>query len=366
VGLAALMAGLSFYLFSAALPLYLHVSLHYSLRLVGLLIGVASIVQLVATVLVGPFVDRRGARLAMQLGAACYLLGAVLFLLVVSLPGVVLARVLQGVGLALILPSIFTVVPAIVVSRLRGTALGLVGAFNNVALAVGPPVGLLLIRRGPSLLFGTAIAAAMAGFLLSSLLRVGRAAEQPDRLWSYRLEWTPLYAITFIAVVYWGVVTAFLAIEVPSNQLTNVGWFFTADAIAVLAARVPAGYLADRFGPRWLLVIGSLSTALAIGILTLTPSFITLMLAGIGTGVSAALLFPPILLELSKRSTDANRGTAMALYNTSFAAAVGAGSVGGALLVPRVGFRPTLYACLVLTLAVVPVAIATLHRREDR
>ena len=154
--------------------------------------------------------------------------------------------------------------------------------------------------------------------------------------------------------------------RVPSRQIANVGWFFTADAIAVMAARVPAGYLADRFGPRWLLVGGACATGLAIGVLLVAPSFTSLVLAGIGTGVSAALLLPPILLELTKRSDETDRGTAMALYNTSFAGAVGAGSLGGALVVQRLGFHATLVVSMVSSLIAAPVALATVRRHEDR
>jgi MFS family permease len=152
---------------------------------------------------------------------------------------------------------------------------------------------------------------------------------------------------------------------VPPEQVRNVGWFFTADAIAVMATRIPAGYLADRFGPRWLLVIGSLTTAIAIAVLLLPASFASLVVAGIGTGVSAALLLPPILLELTKRSDETDRGTAMALYNTSFAAAVGAGSLGGAFLVQGIGFHATLVLSMVSCLMAAPVAIATVRRVEN-
>ena len=196
-------------------------------------------------------------------------------------------------------------------------------------------------------------------------LTVGRPAEEPGKLFKYRLAWTPLYAITFLCVIYWGVVTAFLPIAVPSDQVPNVGWFFTADALAVMAARIPAGYLADRFGSRWLLVAGVATTAASIGMLLARPSFLTLVVAGIGTGVGAALLLPPILLELTKRSDLTDRGTAMALYNTSFAAAVGLGSFGGAVFVERIGFNGALLAALICCAASAPIALATVRRIED-
>jgi len=350
---------MSLYLFSAALPLYLFRYRGYRLELVGALVGLASVVQLVTTLVAGPLVDRRGARLAMRLGAACYVLGAALFLTSAWLPAIILARVLHGMGLALVFPAVFSVVPGLVLPRFQGTALGAVGA-------IGSPLGLLLLAASPSTLFMTALTTAGVALGMSLLLKVGGRALEPGRLFKYRAAWTPLYAITFLSVVYWGVVTAFLPIAVPASQIPNVGWFFAADAVAVMAARIPTGYLADRFGPRWLLVAGVATTGLAISVLLISPSFVSLLVAGVGTRLGAALLLPPILLELTKRSNVTDRGTAMALYNTSFAAAVGAGSLGGAVLVQRFGFNATLVISLVACLAAAPIALATIRRLEDR
>jgi MFS family permease len=301
----------------------------------------------------------------MRLGAGCYVAAAALYLTSGSLVIIALARILQGIGIALVLPAVFSVVPLVASPGFRGTAIGLVGAFNNVALAIGPPLGLLLLARGAGALFGAALSTGALSIVLSLLLRVGAPALDPGRLLKYRAAWTPLYAITFLSVVYWGVVTGFLPIEVPASQVPNVGWFFAADAVAVMAARIPTGYLADRFGSRWLLVAGALVTGAGISLLVIAPSFTSLLVSGLATGAGAALLLPPILLELTKRSDETNRGTAMALYNTSFAAAVGAGSLGGAVVVAHYGFHPSLLLSLLCCLASVPIALATVRASED-
>lgn len=276
-----------------------------------------------------------------------------------------LARIMQGVGSALVLPAVFSLAPLLASRSFQGAALGAVGAFNNVSLAAGPPLGLLLLGRGPRALFATAMVAAALAIVVSLLLAVGGATSSASGLLKYRSSWTPLYAITFLCVVYWGVVTAFLPIEVPASQVVNVGWLFVADAIAVMAVRIPAGFFADRFGSRGLLVVGALIELAAIAWLLFPATFMSLLIAGIGMGVSAALLLPPILLELTKRSDQTDRGTAMALYNTSFAAAVGIGSLGGAGLVPHVGFGATLGLSMASCLAAIPIALAFVRPVED-
>jgi predicted MFS family arabinose efflux permease len=91
-----------------------------------------------------------------------------------------------------------------------------------------------------------------------------------------------------------------------------------------------------------------------------------LLTAGIGTGLGAALLLPPILLELTKRSHEGDRGTAMALYSTSFSAAVGVGSLAAAPLVARAGFGAALIISTVACLAAGPIVMMGIGSREDR
>jgi MFS family permease len=357
VVVSAATASLSLYLFSGTLPLYLHRDRGYSLPAVGLVVGIAFVVQLVATLFSGPLIDRRGARLALRLGPALYLGAACLFLISAAPAAIVSARVLQGLGIALILPGAYAVVPSLIPPRFRGTALAAFGAVQNLALAAGPPLGLWLLRRGAAVLFGVAALAALTGALLSLLLRVGRGARTEGPVFTYRGAWTPLLTLTFLTVVYWGVVTAFLPLHVPRQLIPAVGWFFTADALGILAFRIPIGFLSDRFGSRWLLLAGILVTVLAIGLLLLPASDLTLILAGAGTGAGAALLIPPTLVELQKRSDDSDRGTAMALFTTSFAAAIGVGSLVAAPLVAEAGFEAALLASAALCLFAAPLAL---------
>lgn len=321
-------------------------------------------VQLVATLLSGPAIDRWGARLALRLGPALYLGAALIFVVATGVAPLGVARVLQGLGIALLLPAAYALLPSLVGPRQRATAFGVVGVIQNLALSIAPPLGLWLLSRGPTALFVTAVGAAIAGAGASLRLTAGSPPVARTSVFTYRRSWTALLTITFLTIVYWGVITAFLPIYVSQHHGGNVGWFFSADAVAIMLLRIPAGWLTDRLGPRWLLVGGIVLTDLAVAVLLLPPSLLVLILAGAGTGAGAALLIPPTLLELSVRSDEGDRGTAMALFSSSFAAALGVGSVGGTPLVSRFGFIPTLVLSAVVCLAAAPVALVTLRRRS--
>ena len=359
-----LFSAFSINVFNGSLPLYLSRDRGFSVEAIGLLVGIAFVSQIIATPFVGPLVDRRGAGLAIRIGAGLYLVAAVLFLVSSTAVALAVARGLQGLGFALVVPAAYTLVPDLVPPRFRGAVLGGFGAFLNVSLAAGPPIGLWLLQQSATALFVAAVVAAAVGWVASWLLAAAPPRPTRSRLFTYQQRWTPLLAVTFLTVVYWGVVSAYLPLHVPRAQVPAVGWFFSADALAVLAFRIPAGYLSDRYGARWLLLGGVGVTVAGVLLLLLPASLLALVIAGIGTGAGAALLLPPILVELGKRSDEGNRGTAMALYMTSFAAAIGVGSLAAAPIVDHLGFETALLISTVTCLLAAPVVLATI--RENR
>jgi predicted MFS family arabinose efflux permease len=144
-----------------------------------------------------------------------------------------------------------------------------------------------------------------------------------------------------------------------------VGLFFTADAIGVLVARVPAGMLVDRVGSRWLVLAGLAVTVAGLLLLLPPPTTPLLVLAGAGTGIGAALILPPVTFELSRRASDADRGSAFALFAVAFSLGVALGSIGIAPIFDRVGFEAALAAGIggCVLAAIVTVADPEMRRR---
>ncbi|MFI5292107.1 MAG: MFS transporter [Candidatus Limnocylindrales bacterium] len=126
---------------------------------------------------------------------------------------------------------------------------------------------------------------------------------------------------------------------------------------ALVAARIPAARLVERLGSRRSMLIGISVTAIALLFLLPPATTPLLVVAGIGTGVGAAFLLPPINFELSRRSTDDVRGSAFALFSFAFSAGVAVGSIGMSLFIASIGFGVAigigLSLCLVGGLVVV-------------
>jgi MFS family permease len=357
VALVVVTGSLAVNLFTASLPLYLARDRAYSIGLIGTLVGVAFVPQVLAPVFIGSLIDRRGPRYALRIGTT-FLLMASLVLLEIPAPfAIATSRVLQGLGLALLMPSMYALVSRLVDRRLLGTAVGGFGAFNNVGIAIGPAAGIWLLGVGSQWLFVGAVVAATAATCFSLLISPTRPTAQPKRLISYELSWTAPLLVVFASNVSFGILLAFLPISVSGSSAASVAWYFSADAIGILAFRVLAGYLTDRYGSRWLTVVGAIVLAGSMVLLFAPASALLFVLAGIGTGAGTALLLPPILVELTNRSAITTRGSAMAMYSMSLSAAIATGSFGAAPLVEHFGFHAALVVGIVLCLCGLPISV---------
>jgi MFS family permease len=323
---------------------------------IGVIMGTAALVPLVAAIVAGGLIDRFGGRAVFIGGTGALFAAALLIGLgVASVEGppapLLVARVLQGIGIAATAPAALSIVPGLVPETRLGTVLAVVGTGGNVSLALAPPLSLLLLDRYSIAAVGwaAAVAALVAVAIIWELPRpirpAAEAAAGRARMFrpSWRPSWTGPLAISLLFVAHWGVVTAYLP-QRAERVGADIGLFFTADALALLALRVPAGYLAGRIGSRGLILAGIGVTLVALALLLPRPTTALLIASGIGTGAGGALILPPIMLELSLRSGATERGSAFALYNVAFSTGIVLGSLAVAPLIGRIGFEVALAA----------------------
>jgi len=278
-----------------------------------------------AALAAGGLIDRYGGRLVYTVGTTLLASGSLLLALGIvnaddPAPMLVLVRLLQGVGLAGVLPAVASLVPGMVSRARLPTALAFVGVAANVSMAVMPPISIAILN-GASLqvLGGVMVAITALGLvLLAPIKRAERVAGnaagggRPRRFRpAWRPSWAAPIAITFLFVAHWGVVTGYLPQRAAAAG-ADVSLLFTGDAIALLAVRVPAAWLTGRIGVMPLVVGGVAVTSGAL-LLLLPPTTMLLILAGLGTGIGGGMILPAMMIELSHRSDDTDRGSAFGL-----------------------------------------------------
>lgn len=338
---------------------------------IAVLVGVASLVQIPAALVGGALIDRFGGIRLLALGGVLYLASCVVLLLPGLDPAgsniaIALARVLQGAGFGLCLPAALSIVPRIVPVARQGIALATTTMSNNLSYVVLPVISIVVLDGygldGVTLMVVAMVSAALAVVLVRPLRQETAAPPSLEAAsrrfgFAFRRSWLAPLAIVVLFIIHWGVITAYMPQRAEAAG-ANIGLFFAADGVFVLLARLPAGWISDRTRPVLPILAGIATTFAGVFLLLPTPTTELLIVSGALTGVGAALIVQPILLALTRRSTDADRGSAFALFSASFATAVVLGSIGTAPLIDPLGFETVLVLALGALFGAAVIAIA--------
>jgi predicted MFS family arabinose efflux permease len=319
----------SIFVMQAALPKYME-HRGFSNGLIGLVIGMLSVSAILARPYLGQAMDR-GALLPLLIASAAMMLSSPLYGIGTMLWVLLSVRLFQGVSSGIYMTGGPALVAELTPEGRRGEAMGLFAIASTVAIAIGPPAGLLLGEHVSYRL--TFALSAGAGALCVALLMALRRGDVPPQLPSpvekgeqygdgALLEWRvlPVAIAGFITALGNGVIFAFIVPLMDERHLPGAGFFFTFDAAMFFLVRAVGGRWSDRYG-RWrVLIPGMAACGLSMTILTAVPLFPAFVLAALIWGGAISTVLP----ELNALAVDlvppARRGAALATSTGVFEA----------------------------------------------
>lgn len=149
-------------------------------------------------------------------------------------------------------------------------------------------------------------------------------------------------------------------------SITTAGLIVGSYGLARLAVDLPAGFLADRVGPRRLSVVAIVVLLAASVLGALAGSVEQLIAARIGSGIAVGILATVILSALSATATAANRGRVMSLFHVANNTGIALYPMVGGLVGAAVGWRATFLVTLVLAVVAAAILIPLLLRIDLR
>jgi EmrB/QacA subfamily drug resistance transporter len=132
----------------------------------------------------------------------------------------------------------------------------------------------------------------------------------------------------------------------PTVSFSTMSWTLSAYTIALAAALVPAGRMADRFGRRRAFVVGLIAFTLASALCALAPTAGLLVAFRVVQALGAAALVPSALGIVLTVFPPAKVPVAVAIFGAISALSAAAGPTVGALLVQQWGWRAVFLANL--------------------
>jgi len=131
---------------------------------------------------------------------------------------------------------------------------------------------------------------------------------------------------------------------------TRAGWLVTANFFSYGAAQLPAGWLADRIGPRIVLTIGIAGVALSGLLVGLSPTYIVMATFLVLLGVAGGGYHPAAAPLLAASVAPKNRGRILGLHQIGGSASFFLAPLIAAGLAAALGWRGTFLAISIPTL----------------
>ncbi|MGH9213844.1 MAG: MFS transporter [Acidimicrobiales bacterium] len=345
--LLTMLAGFAYFLLVGSLipvvPRYVEDELNGNGLDVGIAVGAFAVSAALLRPWIGRMGDTRGRRILVVGGGVVAGVSLLLYPIATSLPSLVAARLLTGVGEAAFFTGVMTANQDLAPDHRRGEATSYFSVAVYGGLAVGPAVGELVLRETN---FTTVFLVFAGCGFVASLLGLGiprgvTVEEVPERDLLHRAALGPgiMLALGLVPLVAYG---AFLPLYADEVGMHDVGPALTVYAGLILAVRIVGARLPDRMGWRRASAASMSGAAAGMLILGLWQSTIAIWIGTVTLALGMSLLYPALFAAVMGITPESERSHAVGTFTLFFdlSSGLGAALVGAVVAISseRVGF----------------------------
>ncbi|WP_324636327.1 MFS transporter [Bacillus velezensis] len=336
-----------FYTFLAVLPIYMIQELGGSESQGGLLISLFLLSAIITRPFSGAIIERFGKKRMTIVSLALFALSSYLYLPLHNFYLLLGLRFFQGIWFSILTTVTGAIAADIIPAKRRGEGLGYFAMSMNLAMAIGPFLGLSLVKVISFPVFFTIFAVFVSlGLLIAFMIRV------PDQNNSgttvFRFSFSDMFekgalkiAIVGLSISFcYSSVTSYLSVYAKTIHLLDVsGYFFVCFAVTMMAARPFTGKLFDRVGPGIVIYPSIIVFSAGLCMLAMTNSALMLLLSGAVIGLGYGSIVPCMQTLAIQNSPGHRSGFATATFFTFFDSGIAGGSYVFGLFVASAGFH---------------------------
>lgn len=349
----------SFYMVASIMSKHL-VNIGIDIAAAGVIVGLFSITSLCCRPLSGLLADRMSSITLLQISNILMAAGLAGFAFVRSMPALVIFRIINGAGFALLGTSVITLATQSVPQERRGEGIGYLGLGMALASAVAPGFGIMIaeafgMRTTFLIAAGLCAAAIVMLRFLKEEKKERRAAKRfsfGDLLAAEALPFT-LIAGTFSFVN--GIIASYLVLFADELGIAGISSYFTLCAVCLMIVRPLSGKLMDRKGMALVVIPGMILTTSSMFLLGISRSLPVILLTGILRSLGQGSAQPSLQVGCISRCGQGRSGVATSTYYLGGDVFQGTAPMIGGVLIGRSagleGYRLMFWMCGVLMAA---------------
>ncbi|WP_458413410.1 MFS transporter [Schinkia sp. CFF1] len=302
-------------------------------QLIGYVVGIFTFSALLLRPFAGHALESKGRGFVYLLGLSIFVLSVGSYAFAMGILFLFIMRIIQGVGWGFSTTASGTIATDLIPPKRRGEGMGYFGLSGNVAMAMGPSLGLLLTSKLTfNVFFLICAGCGLVAFAIASQIKYKKVEQKPVSQTSTKFDFyektalQPSILLFFITVTFGGIAT-FLPLYTLENHIAGIQWYFLLYAIGLLVTRLFSGQLFDRKGHIAVIIPGMLLIFIAMLLLVWLPNSSILFLAAILYGLGFGSIQPALqAMAIDKTSMD-RKGMANATFFSFFDFGIGVGAM---------------------------------------
>lgn len=365
---------MTFYILLVTLPSYVLQELHGNASEAGLMTTVFLLSAIISRPLAGQWLERAGNKKVLLAALMIFAGASLLYFFPKTVIGFLVIRLLHGVGFGMATTAVGTIVADLIPTSRRGEGMGYFAMSTNIAMVLGPFVGLMAIQQwGPKILFILSVLVAFASLLTGLSVKLtsnGQHHEGVHSAFSIRnlIEPTavPIAVVgSFLAIVY-SALLSFVSIYANEIHLASVSsLFFVVYAIVLLISRPFTGKWLDLYGPNVITFPGIFLFSIGMFILSKSGAAFPFLLSAGMIGLGWGTLFPTFQTIAIQDAEPRKRGLATATFLSIYDMGIALGSFIVGLIAAKMDYS-TLYFFCSFYILIGTVLYYFLHARKSK
>jgi MFS family permease len=348
---------ITYYAIVSALPVYLVSDLHASKMQVGVVVGVYTIASVIARPFSGFALDRFGRRTIFILALLVYSMLFAGYLVALTILSLIILRLAQGLTWGFTTVSGSTIAIDNIPVAKRGEGIGYFALSTTLGMSAGPVLGLFISHNwGYTAMF-------ISGFLINlASLACAWSVHMRKRFLVGRrikLQMSSMFDIksvrpsfnVFITMTAYGGLLSFIALYGNEIGIHNSSLYFLIFSIGIAAARITAGKVFDRKGPRKILTMCMLLLIAGFPLLAMAKNEILFYLSAIIIGFGNGVIFPTFQSMINNLADAAHRGAANSTLYTAVDLGMGVGMILAGLIAQHISISAIFWTDTVVCVA---------------
>ncbi|MBI0577495.1 MFS transporter [Neobacillus cucumis] len=346
---------LTFYILLVTLPIFALKEFHSSASQAGLMTTVFLLSAIISRPLAGQWLERAGSKKVLLTALIIFAGASLFYFFPKSITGFLVIRLLHGVGFGMATTAAGTIVADLIPSSRRGEGMGYFVMSINLAMVLGPFVGLLAIQQwGSSWLFTLTLVVAIGALLTGLSIKLPKKEQQVEPTVQSSFSVRNLFEASavpisivggFLAIVY-SALLSFVSVYASEIHLANVAsLFFVVYAAFLLLSRPFTGKWLDQYGSNVLFYPCIILFAIGLLVLSKADGAFTFLLSAALIGLGWGTLFPTFQTIAIQDAAPKKRGLATATFLSIYDTGIALGSFFIGLVAAKMSYSSLYFLC---------------------